>query len=340
MRSYLILAALLAVAAPALAAKDKKEANAVYVIMAKGASFDPAKDGKLTLTGVSSSLAGIAKGDDDQIASRIATADAFGSKNSLPIFAGGADVIVEGKTADGDKRLLLNVTNPKFNAATNELVFSPAAVVKTAALQGLVDNAPAVTPANKTIDGTKAAKMDDTVVFVDAYAPHIKAAVKRQKAKAAGGAAAAPAPAMAADAPAPAAAEPADGAPVPKPGPKKPPPKPAAPQSRRRNLLQGCTAGYCMYVNKAGACVQAPSSCDGVPGETGESWGCPQCQYFQMVRFCFFEFVLHIYRGGCCPATGLHASCVERLPVFFFVAPNLATHHHAHEIPSGRLLGP
>ena len=277
-----LLATLLAAAATCTLAK--KDANAVYIIMAKGASFEPAKDGKLTLTGVSSSIAGVAKDGDNQLASRAATADAFGKK-ALPIFASGADIIVEGRAAGGDKRILLNVTNPKFNAATNELVFSPAAVVTEAALSGLVDAAPAVTPINKTVDGKTAAKMDDVVVFVDAYAPHIKAAVARQKAKA-GGAAAAPAPAPAA---AMAPADAADAAPAAKPGPKppKPPPKPAAtPATRRRSLAQsGCTSGYCYYVNKAGACVEAPSSCDGVPGETGESWGCPQCQYFTMDDF-------------------------------------------------------
>lgn len=299
----LLLAALLAAAATASA---KQDANTVYVLMAKSAVYDPKAPGKLVLTGVSSTIAGIGKDDDDSIVGRVPTTSMFGPKKTMPIFANGSDIIVDGKgPAGAEKRMILAVAKPAFNAASNELKFESAAPIdKEGALDGVVDDVLERTPAALKADTSKPVKLEDVVVTVDAYVPHAKAAIKAAKAKATNVSAVADAAvADAAAAPAPADAAAAPAAPAAKPGPKppKPPPKPASPQSRRR-LAQTDgpgKCGVCRYADKKGACQDVPSSatCDGIVGSS-DGFDCGTCSYY----------TLDYFYGYCSDATGM-AGC-------------------------------
>lgn len=174
----LLLAALLAATACA-----KQDANTVYVFMAKSANYDPA--GKLTLSGLTPTVAGIGRAGDDSNVGRIPTANMFGPKKSMPIFANGSDVIVDGAGVNGaEKRIILSVGKPAYNAASNELKFDTATPITTeGGLDGVVDDVLERTPAALKADTTKAVKLDNVVVTVDSYVPQAKVRERKERSR-------------------------------------------------------------------------------------------------------------------------------------------------------------
>lgn len=277
---------------------------------------DSDKPGTLRLEGVVPTVLGEVRSGDDVVIGRVTAAQLFGgpkAKQRLPVFdkkEGGMDVVLMGDRGKNASSLFLVLSNPRgfkegkdssveFDAtplaeAKEEADNSDVKLVKGLTRPGAVANA----------DNGQKVRLEQVVAVVAAYSPQAEVVTKRSKAVAMGtykpakkdkkdkkdddddDAAKSPAAAPLAEKVKNATAAAKDKAADAKDAVVAADKVAAgrrlllsfADLNPRRSLLQQ-NCGICMYVDKSGACQDAPASlkCDGIVGLQGE-WACGTCE--------------------------------------------------------------
>lgn len=293
--------------------------NTKYFVNARSALYTPApkdsdKPGTLRLEGVVPTVLGEVRSGDDVMIGRVTAAQLFGgpkAKQRLPVFdkkEGGMDVVLMGDRGKNASSLFLVLSKPRgfkegkdssveFDAAPlaeakEEADNSDVKLVKGLTRPGAVANA----------ENGQKVRLEQVIAIVAAYSPQAEVVMKRSKDVAMGAykpakkgkkedaddAAKSPAAAPLAEKVKNATAAAKDKAADAKDAVVAAADKVAAGRrllsfadlNPRRSLLQK-NCGICRYVDKSGACQDAPASlnCDGIVGLQGE-WACGTCETY------------------------------------------------------------